>query len=114
MLDDNIKSSRANITRELGPDLLKILNSSLEHTDIVVTRDITIAARADALAMAHLAEDPAVRRGNALNGKQRTVGVECSIHGGIAFQIHILGSDLTIDGKLMCQFFGCEEAAFTV
>ncbi len=52
-----------------GARLLKILDGSFKHTDVVVAGDIGIAACAESLAVAHLTEDSAVRRGNTLNSK---------------------------------------------
>ena len=94
--------------------LLEILNSSLEHTDIVLTGNVAVQVLTDTLTVAHLAEDTAVGAGDALNGEQGAVGVEGGIHGGLAIQIHVLGGDLTILGQLQCQCFGGEEAAFAV
>ena len=83
--------------------LIKILHRSLKHTDVVFTGDITVQALADTLAVAHLAEDPAVRRGDALDGIQRAVGIEVDIGSSVAFQIHILGSDLAVGCQLADQ-----------
>ena len=76
--------------------LLKILNSSLEHADVVFAGDVFVQSCADTFAVAHLAEDAAVGGGEAFDGEQGAVGVEGGVHGGLALQIHILGSDLAV------------------
>ena len=63
---------------------LKILHRCFKHTDIVIAGDILVKTAANTLAVAHLAEHSAIRRGNALNGEQGAVGVESGIHGGLA------------------------------
>ena len=87
--------------------LLKVFNSGLEHTDIVVSGDVGVTAGAEALAVTHLAEDTAVGRSDTFDGEQGAVGVEGGIHGGVAFQIYVLGSDLTVLCQLQSQLFGC-------
>ena len=94
--------------------LLEVLDGSLEHLDVIVAGHVLVAAVAVTLAVAHFAKDTAIGRGDALNGEQGAVGVEGGIHGGVAFQIHVLSGDLAVHSQLQSQLFGGEEAAFAV
>ncbi|MBQ5902782.1 MAG: V-type ATP synthase subunit A, partial [Alistipes sp.] len=76
--------------------------------------NILVAACADTLAVAHLTDDTAVGRGDAFDGVQGAVGVECSVHGGVAVQVNVLGSDLTTRSQLLDQSIGSQELAFAV
>ena len=95
-------------------ELFKVTYSSLEHLNVVVAGNVLIAAIAEALAVAHLTEDTAIGRSDTLDSKQGAVGVEGSVHGGVAVQVHILGGDLTVLGQFQSQLLACEEAAFAV
>ena len=64
--------------------------------------------------MAHLAQNPAVGRGDALNGPDGAVGVDIHIHGGGTAQVHILRGDLSVFQELLQQSIGAEEAALAV
>lgn len=92
----------------------EVFHGGLEHPQVVIAGNVLIKAGADALTVAHLAEDPAVRRGDALDGVQGIVGVEMHVAGGIALQIHILGGDLAVLRQLPNQGFFCQEPALAV
>ena len=64
--------------------------------------------------MPHLAEDPAVGGGDALDGTHRIVGVEGDVVGGLAVEIHVLRGDLAVFRKRRHHFVACQEAAFAV
>ena len=66
---------------------LEILNSSLEHADVVLAGNVAVQILADTLAVAHLAEDTAVGRGDTLDGEQGAVGVEGGVHGPKALKL---------------------------
>ena len=56
--------------------LSEIPDRGFEHPVVVVAGHVLVEAVADALAVAHLAEDAAVGGGDALDGVQGAVGVE--------------------------------------
>ena len=64
--------------------------------------------------MTHLTQHTAVGGGDTLDGADRAVGVEGGVHGRIARQVNVLGSDLTVLGQLANQLLGAEEAALAV
>ena len=94
--------------------LLEVLNSSLEHTDIVLAGDILVQSLADTLAVTHLTEDTTIGRGDAFNGAQGTVGVEVDVGSCLAAQIYVLGGDLAVCCQLGNQLGGSQELAFAV
>ena len=94
--------------------LLEVFHSSLEHLDVVVAGDILVAAIAETFAVAHLAEDTAIGRGDALDGEDGAVGIEVDISGGLVQQIHVLGGDLTVGSQLADGLQACVEAALAV
>ena len=64
--------------------------------------------------MTHFAEDPAIRRSNALDGAHGAVGVEGGVHGGLALQVNILSGDLAVFRQLLDQGLACQELALAV
>ena len=83
----------------------------LKQMQIVVARNVHIQLRTHTLRMAHLAQNTAIGRGNALNGPVGAVGVEMDIHGGFAGKVNILRSNLTIFNKLLDKLFGSYKSA---
>ena len=64
--------------------------------------------------MTHLAEDAAVRAGDALDGEQRAVWVHGQVHAGHAGLVHVLRGDLSVGLEQVKHRFGGDEAAFTM
>ena len=67
-----------------GWGLLEVFDRGFKHTDVVGSGDVAVEMIADAFAVAHLAKDPAVGGGDALDGADRPIGIEGGIHGGVA------------------------------
>lgn len=61
-------------------DLLEVRNASLEEGLPLVAGDVLVDGVADALGVAHLAEHAAVGARDALDGEQRSVGVDGQVH----------------------------------
>ena len=95
-------------------ELSEVFDRRFKHADVVLAGDVLVQAGADALAVTHFAEDPAVGGGDALDGVQRAVGVEVDVGGGIAVQINVLSGDLAIGRQLANQFLGGQELALAV
>jgi len=51
----------------------EVLDRCFEHLQIIAAGNIAVQTGTDSLGMAHLAEDTAVRRGDAFDGKERVV-----------------------------------------
>ena len=85
-----------------------------EQPHIVLTGDVAVEAGAGALAVAHLAQDPAVGGGDALDGPGGAVGVEGGVHGGRAGEVHVLGGDLPVRSQALQHLRGGHEAALAV
>ena len=64
--------------------------------------------------MAHLAEDTAIRAGDALDGEDGAVGVVLHVHAGAAVLIDVLGRDLAVGDEGVQHALRCHEAALTV
>ena len=64
--------------------------------------------------MSHLAQHPAVRGGDALDGPHRPVGIEGGVHRGRALQVHVLGGDLTVVRQLAQDALRRDEPALAV
>ena len=64
--------------------------------------------------MTHFTEYSAIRRGNTLDCKDRTIGIKANIRSSLTFQIHILGGDLTVGDQLPCKILRSIEATLTV
>ena len=64
--------------------------------------------------MAHLAEDTAVRRGDAFDGEERVVGVEVYVRGRLTVRVDVLCGDLPVCGELADQLLARKEAPFAV
>lgn len=61
-------------------DLLEVRDASLEEGLPLVAGDVLVDGVADALGVAHLAEHAAVGARDALDGEQRSVGVDGQVH----------------------------------
>ena len=95
--------------------LFKVLNTALEDQLIFCSVDILGKVAADdTFTVTHLTQHAAVRRGDAFNRHNRSIGIEVDIIGGVAFQIDILGRNLTIGCHLRHQFRSRNEPSFTV
>ena len=81
---------------------------------VVIARNIAVQCGTNTLCVAHLAQNAAIGRGNALNSLNRAVGVKVHIHGGNAIQVHVLGGNLTVLSQLGNQFLRAQEAALAV
>ena len=57
-------------------DLREVSDRRFEHLQIIIARHVAIQTGTDSLRVAHLAEDTAVRRGNAFDGEKGIVGIE--------------------------------------
>ena len=64
--------------------LFEILDSRLEHLDIVVAGDVLVQVAAFALGVTHLAEYSAVGRDDALDGVDGVVRVEMDVGCSVA------------------------------
>ena len=67
-----------------------------EEFDVVVAGDVFVEAVCPALRVAHLAEDSAVRGGDALDRQAASVRVEVDVRGGVAGKVHVLRGDLAV------------------
>ena len=92
-------------------ELSEVFDRRFKHADVVLAGDVLVQAGADALAVAHFAEDPAVGGRDALDGVQRAVGVEVDVGGGVALQINVLGGDLAVGRQPANQRFRGQELA---
>ena len=88
----------------------KVSDGSFEHLQIIAAGYVAVQTGTDSLGMAHLAEDTAVRRGDAFDGKERVVGVEVYVRGRLTVRVDVLCGDLSVCGKLPDQLFTREEA----
>ena len=95
-------------------DLLEVLDCGAEELHVVLAGNVAIELTADTLGVTHLTEDSTIGRGDTLDRADGAVGIEGGIHGGNAAQIHVLGSDLAVCGKLLHQFLACDEATLAV
>ena len=96
------------------PSNLEIVYAALENRLILVAGDVFVQVLAAALRMAHLAEDTAIRAGDALDGEDGTVGVVLHVHAGAAVLINVLGRDLAVGDEGVQHALRCHEAALTV
>ncbi len=81
---------------------------------VVVPGYVPVQGGSNPLRMAHLAEYPAVRGGDALYGPDGAVGVSLDVHGGAALQIHVLGGNLPVLRQLLKQFRRAQEPPLPV
>ena len=98
----------------LSSSLFKVFHRGLEHPDVVLTGDVTVQSRPYAFAVAHLAEDTAVGRGDALDSEAGVVGIIMYIGRGTAAEIVVLRRDLAVRGELTDQFLTRQESALAV
>ena len=69
---------------------------------------------AAALDVCHLAEDAAVRGGDAFNRAEGAVDIPGLVHGDVALGIAVLGRDLSVLEEPVDPFLRCDEAPFSV
>ena len=96
------------------PSNLEIVHAALKNRLVLVAGDILVQVLAAALRMAHLAEDTAIRAGDALDGEDGAVGVVLHVHAGAAVLIDVLGRDLAVGDEGVQHALRCHEAALTV
>ena len=94
----------------------EVIHAALEYGLEPRARDVLVEPGAAALRVAHLAQDPAVRRGDALDGEDGAVGIiSDSPSVGFALQVHVLGGDLAVGGQLASAAApAADEAALAV
>ena len=81
---------------------------------VLIAVDIHGDVVPDSLGVAHLAENPAVGRRNALDGGEGAVHVPLLVHGDIALGIRIAGRNLPVLLQLFDPLGSRGEAALSV
>ena len=76
--------------------LREVFDRCFEHPEIVVPGHVAVQPAADPFSMSHLAEDTAVRRRDALDGKEGIVGIKVYIRSSLIVKIYILRGDLPV------------------
>ena len=94
--------------------LFKIFYAAFKEQLVLLEGNILIEVVALAFAVSHLAEHPAVGRGDALDGTDRTVDIVSDVASGLAAQINILRGELTVLSELVNGFLVSEEASLSV
>ena len=95
--------------------LFEVLDAVFKELLVLLSVDVLGDVRGDdPLAVAHLAEDPAVGGGDALDRHHRRVGVEVDVVGRAAFEIDVLGRDLAVFSHLTHQLGRRDKPAFAV
>ena len=80
--------------------LFEIFHAAFKQGLVLVARDVPGDVGAAALRVAHLAEDPAVGAGDALNSGNRAVDIDVDVHIGAALLVAVLEGDLAVLGQL--------------
>ena len=75
--------------------LREIRDATLKDGLVFVAGYVFVQVVSAALAVAHLAKNPSVRAGDALDGQHAAVRVKAQVHGGVAAQVDVLGGDLS-------------------
>ena len=94
--------------------LLKVVYAALKDFLILLKRNVFVEIFALSLAVTHLAEHSAVGRGDTLDSAYGAVEVELNAVGGLAAEINVLGSDLTVCRKLLNGFEVSHKPALAV
>lgn len=94
--------------------VLEVFLRGPEEFQIVFSGDILVEIFADSLRMTHLSEDATVRRGDAFDRTDRSIGIKSGIHAGLALLIHILRCNLPLLRQLSHLVIGGQEAALSV
>ena len=92
----------------------KIAYTAQEQRLVLLTGHIFQQIVSLPFAVTHLAQNPAVGGGDALDGTDRAVGIPIDIAGGLAVRVHILGGDLAAGNQRAQGVFIGMEPAFTV
>lgn len=94
--------------------LPEIGHAARKEALILFSRDIFVQIGPLPFAVAHLAENPAIGRGDAFHPADRTVGVPQDIAGRHSLRRDVLGGDLAVFGQAADRLLVREEAALSM
>ena len=92
----------------------EILYTALKELKILFSVDVEVDTPAFALAVRHLAQDPAVGRCDAFDRREGTVDVPLLVHRDHSFGIAVLRSDLAVREELIDPLLRRHETSFAV
>lgn len=81
---------------------------------LLVAGNILCNIVCETLGVTHLTEDSAVRRDDAFDSVHGAVRVECNVHSGVAAEVNVLSSHLTVRDKLLYYALRSYEAALAM
>ena len=92
----------------------EVVHARFEERLVEVAGDVLADVGAAAFGVAHFAEDSAARASDAFDGMDGAVGVEGGVHGRFAFEVCVLGADLSGGGEFLDVFVAGVEFSFAV